>query len=94
MTGCRLKEIVDYLESAYFEQGCESAEAVSLWADYLSMYHQYYGRNVKGAEELYPDSLKKAHDVLAMRNGKWLMSYDRVGSSFKEINENLSSFTY
>ena len=51
------------------------------------MYHQYYGRNVKGAEELYPDSLKKAHDVLAMRNGKWLMSYDRVGSSFKEINE-------
>lgn len=59
LTGCRLKEIVDYLESAYFEQGCESAEAVSLWADYLSMYHQYYGRNVKGAEELYPDSLKK-----------------------------------
>lgn len=87
LTGCRLKEIVDYLESAYFEQGCESAEAVSLWADYLSMYHQYYGRNVKGAEELYPDSLKKAHDVLAMRNGKWLTSYDRVGSSFKEINE-------
>lgn len=33
LTGCRLKEIVDCLESAYFEQGCESAEVVSLWAD-------------------------------------------------------------
>ncbi len=86
-TGLRVKEIVDYIESAYYNQGIECEEALTLWRDYISLFNSYYERNVKGAEELYPDSLKKAHDVLTMQNNKWLMKHNTVGSGFAEINE-------
>lgn len=86
-TGLHVKEMVDYIESAYYNQGIECEEALTLWRDYISLFNSYYERNVKGTEELYPDSLKKAHDVLTMQNNKWLMRHGTIGNSFAEINE-------
>lgn len=86
-TGLHVKEMVDYVESVYYNQGIECDEAINLWHDYITLFNSYYERNVKGAEELYPDSLKKAHDVLSMQNNKWLMKHNTVGSGFAEINE-------
>ena len=86
-TGLRLNDMVGYVESAYYTQGIECSETMELWHDYLSMFNRYYQRNVKGTEELYPGSLKKAHDVLVMQTNKWATRYSNVGHSFAEINE-------
>ena len=86
-TGLRFKDMVGYVESAYYTQGLECSETMELWHDYLSMFNRYYQRNVKGAEELYPDSLKKAHDVLVMQTNKWATGHSAVGHSFAEVNE-------
>lgn len=92
-TGLHLKEMIEYIESTYYTQGCDCVDAVQLWNDYISMFHEYFDRGPKG-EELYPDSLKKAHDVLAMQNNKWLLQQNSVGRSFREINEKWQKLEY
>ena len=47
-TGLHVKEMVDYIESAYYNQGIECEEALTLWRDYISLFNSYYERNVKG----------------------------------------------
>lgn len=72
--GVTLKQIMDYMESVYYDQGCECEEAITLWRDYLLNYESFHKHNPKTDEEKFPDSLKKSHDVLAMQNTKW--AYD------------------
>ncbi len=94
LTGIRLKDMVDYVEKLYYEQGIEASEATTLWKDYLNMFKQYFKRNVKGAAELYPDSLKREHDVLSMRSNKWAYKNNTVFASFEEINEKWKKLEY
>lgn len=72
--GVTLKQIMDYMESVYYDQGCECEEAITLWRDYLLNYESFHKHNPKTDEEKFPNSLKKSHDVLAMQNTKW--TYD------------------
>lgn len=72
--GVTLKQIMNYMESVYYDQGCECEEAITLWRDYLRNYKNFHKHNPKTDEEKFPDSLKKSHDVLAMQNTKW--AYD------------------
>lgn len=93
-TGLRLKDMVDYVEKLYYEQGIECSEGTTLWKDYLNMFKQYYKRNVKGAAELYPDSLKREHDVLSMRSNKWAYKNNAVFACFANINEQWKKLEY
>ncbi len=86
-TGLKLKEMLEYIESLYFNQGMEFSDGATEWKDYLFMFKQYYKRKVKGSAELYPDSLRREHDVLNMRNNKWASEHGVVGKSFGEIIE-------
>lgn len=61
------KQVIDYLSDVEETQGFESDDACEEWSDYLDMYVQYYGFEPKNREDKYPDSLKKAHDVISMR---------------------------
>lgn len=79
-----LKDMIDYIESVYFDQGCPCTEAIKQWKDYLRNFQALYGRNPRTKEEKYPDSLKKAHDVVAMQN-----NFRAVMGSY--VEENLSA---
>ena len=79
-----LKDMVDYIESVYFDQGCPCDEAIKQWKDYLRNFQALYGRDPKTRDEKYPDSLKKAHDVTAMQN-----NFRAVMGSY--VEENLSA---
>jgi len=60
------KQLIDYMESVEENQGFKSDHASETWRDYLRMFEQYYGFKPKEKEDKYPDSLKKAHDVISM----------------------------
>lgn len=83
--GVNLKQIIDYLESVYYEQGCDCQEAVVQWRDYLRNYYTFYDRNPQTEDERFPESLKKAHDILSMRNTKWAYEYNGFGKKFSNL---------
>ena len=85
--GITLKQIIDYLDSVYYDQGCECEEAIVQWRDYLRNYESFYKHNPKTDEEKFPDSLKKAHDVMTMRNTKWAYEFNGLGKKFAELME-------
>ena len=89
-----LKQIIDYLDSVYFDQGCECEEAIVQWRDYLRNYETFYNHNPKTDEERFPDSLKKAHDVMAMRNTKWAYEYNGIGKKYAEVIEKWSDLEF
>ena len=60
------KQLVDYLYSVQETQGYSANHAIDTWRDYLSMFEEYYGYRPKKKEDKYPDSLKKAHDLISM----------------------------
>lgn len=92
--GINLKQIIDYLESVYYEQGCECEEAVIQWRDYLRNYQTFYDHDPKTEEERFPESLKKAHDVLSMRNTKWAYEYNGFGKKFSELMKKWKHFEF
>ncbi len=83
--GATLKQIMDYMESAYYDQGCECEEAITQWRDYLRNYESFHKHNPKTDEEKFPDSLKKAHDVLAMQNTKWAYDTNTTVRQFAKL---------
>ena len=85
--GVTLKQIIDYLESVYYDQGCECEEAIVQWRDYLRNYETFYNHSPKSNEEKFPDSLKKAHDLMSMRNTKWAYEFNGVGKKYAEVVE-------
>ena len=60
------KQIVDYLIDVRENQGFKPEQAIDTWKDYLSMFEEYYGYRPKKKEDKFPESLKKAHDLLSM----------------------------
>lgn len=92
--GVNLKQIIDYLQSVYYDQGCECEEAIVQWRDYLRNYENFYNHSPKSEEEKFPDSLKKAHDVMAMRNTKWAYEYNGVGKKYAEVTEKWQCLAY
>ena len=80
-----LKQVIDYLDSVYFDQGCECEEAVSQWQDYIRNYELFYHHYPKTQEDKFPDSLKKAHDVLTMRNNAWAYEFNGVAQNFSKL---------
>lgn len=83
--GVTLKQIMDYMESVYYDQGCECEEGITLWRDYLRNYQNFHKHNPKTDEEKFPDSLKKSHDILAMRNTKWAYDSNAIVRQFKKL---------
>ena len=92
--GVNLKQIIDYLDSVYYDQGCECEEAIVQWRDYLRNYVTFYKHDPKTDEEKFPDSLKKAHDVMTMRNTKWAYEYNGVGKKYAEVTEKWSDLEF
>lgn len=85
--GISLKQIIEYLDSVYFDQGCECEEAIVQWRDYLRNYESFYKHNPKTDEDKFPDSLKKAHDIMTMRNTTWAYEYNGIGKKYAEVIE-------
>ena len=83
--GVTLKQIMDYMESVYYDQGCECEEGITLWRDYLRNYQNFHKHDPKTDEEKFPDSLKKSHDILAMRNTKWAYDSNAIVRQFKKL---------
>lgn len=83
--GIDLKQVMDYLDSVYFDQGCECEEAISQWHDYIRNYELFYHHYPKTQEDKFPDSLKKAHDVLTMRNNAWSYEFNGVTQKFSQM---------
>ena len=80
-----LKQIMDYMESVYYDQGCECEEGITLWRDYLRNYQNFHKHNPKTDEEKFPASLKKSHDILAMQNTKWAYDSNATVRQFKKL---------
>ena len=80
-----IKELVFYLENVWQLQGCPWEEAMRLWHDYLTMYAEYYGHMPNRKKDMYPDSLKKEHDVLVKRLNEKKDERDLL--CFQEVNE-------
>ena len=83
--GVTLKQIMDYMESVYYDQGCECEEGITLWRDYLRNYQNFHKHDPKTDEEKFPDSLKKSHDILAMQNTKWAYDSNAIVRQFKKL---------
>ena len=83
--GIDLKQVMDYLDSVYFDQGCECEEAISQWHDYIRNYELFYHHYPKTQEDKFPDSLKKAHDVMTMRNNAWSYEFNGVTKKFSQM---------
>jgi len=92
--GINLKQIIEYLDSVYFDQGCECEEAIVQWRDYLRSYETFYKHDPKTDEEKFPDSLKKAHDVMVMHNIKWAYENEGVGKKYTEVTEQWSRLEF
>lgn len=92
--GISLKQIIEYLDSVYFDQGCECEEAIVQWRDYLRNYENFYKHNPKTDEEKFPDSLKKAHDIMTMRNTTWAYEYNGIGKKYAEVIEKWSDLEF
>lgn len=73
------------MDSVYFDQGCECEEAISQWHDYIRNYELFYHHYPKTQEDKFPDSLKKAHDVLTMRNNAWSYEFNGVAQKFSQM---------
>jgi len=63
-TGATVKAVKDYICSCYYDQCIDWPEIVSIWIDYLKMMDQLNFSPAEKKKEMYPSSLKKAHDVL------------------------------
>ena len=59
-----LKKLREYIERTYYNQCIPYSESLRIWKDYLYMMRdlKMAGETIK--KELFPSSLKKAHDVL------------------------------
>lgn len=85
-----LKQMVDFFISAEENQGCAWDSTLEVWSDYLKLYKGCYGHEPKDKTELYPDSLKKAHDILTMRSNKneiggKLVSFSDIVKQWKKL---------
>ena len=86
------KQIVDYLFSVQEEQGFIPNQAIDTWRDYLSMFEEFYGYRPKKKEDKYPDSLKKAHDLVSMYILRKKENTD--SESFSSMNEKWKKLNY
>lgn len=86
------KQVTDYLLDVQENQGFAAGAAIDTWRDYLSMFEEYYGYRPKKKEDKYPDSLKKAHDLLSMYLLRKKENTDTV--SFSAMNEKWKKLNY
>ena len=86
------KQIVDYLFSVQEEQGFIPNQAIDTWRDYLSMFEEFYGYRPRKKEDKYPDSLKKAHDLVSMYILRKKENTD--SESFSSMNEKWKKLNY
>lgn len=63
-TGCSLKRVREYITTCYYNQCIDYAESARLWVDYIGMMRKLKFSDRQFKKELFPRSLKKAHDVL------------------------------
>ena len=85
------KQLTDYLLDVQESQGFVAGQAIDTWKDYLSMFEEYYGYRPKKKEDKYPDSLKKAHDLLSMyilrqKENSEDQSFSSMNEKWKKLN--------
>lgn len=85
------KQVTDYLLDVQENQGFIAGQAIDTWRDYLSMFEEYYGYRPKKKEDKYPDSLKKAHDLLSMyilrqKENSEDQSFSSMNEKWKKLN--------
>lgn len=87
-----IKCLATYLESVWQLQGCPWEEGMRLWHDYLTMYKKYYGHMPSRKGDMYPDSLKKEHDLLLKRLNEKKDEIDIL--NFQGVNEKWEKLCY
>lgn len=87
-----LKKLREYIERTYYNQCIPYSESLRIWNDYLYMMRdlKMTGETIK--KELFPSSLKKAHDVLTFAYNN--ISKEANAEKFAECIKNALKLEY